>query len=117
MSRISTMLTVCTLLAATASAVAERDPGLHPIGRTVDLSWTAREGNASGPWIGTSAMRGLLDHTDDGNAILLAGWQFRCEDFMSGSGNRIEADPGTAASTARARAAPLASSPRRRARG
>ncbi|WP_019015763.1 hypothetical protein [Elioraea tepidiphila] len=95
MSRISTMLTVCTLLAGTAPALAERDLGLHPIRSAIDLSWTTREGSASGHWIGTYAMRGVLDDTEKDSEALLAGWGFRCEGVMSGSGSRIEAETGT----------------------
>lgn len=66
MSRIGTMLAVWALLAGATPALAERDLGLHPIGSAVDLIWTAREVDACGHWIGSSAMRGLLDDTDKG---------------------------------------------------
>lgn len=95
MHRTATMLVLLAIISASTPALARRDLGLHPIGSAVDLSWTAREADASGHWIGTYSMRGLLDYTDKGSEMLLAGWEFRCEGAMSGNGNRIEADTGT----------------------
>jgi hypothetical protein len=95
MRRTATTLVLLAMVVGNTPALAERDLGLYPIGSAVDLSWTAREADASGHWIGTYSMRGLLDYTDKGNEMLLAGWEFRCEGVMSGSGNRIEADTGT----------------------
>lgn len=95
MCRMKTTLVLLAMITNGTPALGQRDLGLHPIGSAVDLSWTAREADASGHWIGTYAMRGLLDYTDKGNEMLLAGWEFRCEGVMSGSGNRVEADTGT----------------------
>lgn len=95
MCRMATTLGLLAMITSGAPALGQRDLGLHLIGSAFDLSWTAREGDASGHWFGTYTMRGLLDDTDTGNEMLLAGWAFRCEGAMSGSGNRIEADTAT----------------------
>jgi hypothetical protein len=95
MSRISTMLTVYSLLAGTAPALAERDLGLHRIDGPVDLIWTAREDDDSGHWIGGYSMRGRLDRGDEGNETLLGGWDFRCDGLMSGAGDWIAEERGS----------------------
>jgi hypothetical protein len=95
MHRIATTLALCTMIAGSTPALAERNLGVHRIDGTVDLIWTAREADESGRWIAVYSMRGRLDRAEEGTDTLLAGWEFRCDGTMSGARDWIEEDEGT----------------------